>query len=276
MVSAFPILYAKSFSGFYLVLTLVLWMLIVRGSSIEFRQQVDNDLWRGFWDVCYCISSALLAILFGAAVGNVIRGVPFNSNLDFTGSFALALNPYAVLVGVLSLVYLCMHGSLFIALKTAFDEHRVRALKSAGILYAAVVVLIVLTTAASFPSRHGLGANFMHHPILFLLPIITIIGIIGIGCSLKAKNPLSGLAASAMALAGLMGSAGASLYPAILPKLGQASGGLTVYNTSAPEADLMLAAVLNLVGIAIVIVYSTYVHKVFGGKVNIYEEGPAY
>ena len=276
MVSAFPILYAKSFSGFYLVLTIVLWMLIIRGTSIEFRQQVDNDLWRAFWDAWYCISSVLLAILFGAAVGNVIRGVPFDSHLDFIGSFALALNPYAVLIGVLSLAYLSMHGALFVAVKTAIDAHREWAIKVAGFLFIAVVVLIVLATGVSFPVRPSLSANYIHYPVLFILPILTVVGLVGIGVSLKAANPLRGLASSALTLAGLMGSAGASLYPTLLPNLGQATGGLTIANTSAPHADLQIAAVLNVIGIIMVVVYGAYIHRVFGGKVNIYEEGHAY
>jgi cytochrome d ubiquinol oxidase subunit II len=276
MVSAFPILYAKSFSGFYLVLTLVLWMLIIRGTAIEFRQQVDNDLWRGFWDACYCVSSVLLAVLFGAAVGNVIRGVPFNSHLDFTGSFGLALNPYAILIGVLSLAYLSMHGAIFIALKTAIAEHFDWAIKVAGVLFVAVVVLIVLATGLSFPVRPDLATNYVRYPVLFVLPILTLVGIIGIGSSIKGRNPSRALAASAITLAAMMASAGASLYPSLLPNLGQATGGLTIANTSAPEADLQLAAVLNIAGIVAVICYAAYVHKVFGGTVNIYEEDHAY
>ena len=127
MVTAFPDLYAKSFSGFYIVLNIVLWLLIIRGSSIEFRHQVENDLWRNFWDTCYSVSSILLAVLFGAAVGNVFRGVPFIGDTHtFVGSLGLALNPYAILVGVLSLLFLAMHGSLFLALKSGIDEHRDR------------------------------------------------------------------------------------------------------------------------------------------------------
>lgn len=278
MVSAFPVLYAKSFSGFYLVLNVVLWLLIIRGTSIEFRQQVENDLWHGFWDVWYCLSSALLAVLFGAAVGNVIRGVPMGPNFDFTGSFALALNPYAILVGVLSLVYLCMHGSLFIAEKTSLEEHRARALRSANVLYIAAVVLAVLTTAATFTVRRDMAANFTHFPALALLPLITIGGLIGIGVSMKGRKPGNALLCSAVALAGLMGSAGASLYPNLLPNLSPGGLSLTVHNASAPSNDLVLSAALNVIGLIAVAIYGAYVHKVFRGpvKVSAFEEGHAY
>ncbi|MDR3707114.1 MAG: cytochrome d ubiquinol oxidase subunit II [Capsulimonadaceae bacterium] len=276
MVSAFPTLYAKSFSGFYIVLNLVLWLLIIRGTSIEFRHQVDNDLWRGFWDVWYCISSALLAILFGAAVGNVIRGVPFDEHLNFTGSLGLALNPYAILVGVLSLVYLAMHGSLFVAVKSGIDEHRERAHKVGGWLYAAAVVLMLLTTAVSPLARPGLLDNFHRFPALVILPLLTIAGAVGIGVSLKAGNDNRALVSSAITLAALMGSAGASLWPNLLPNLGQASNGLTIYNTAAPQADLTIAAILNLIGVVAVVLYGIYVHKVFKGRVDLAQTGHAY
>ena len=100
MVAAFPHLYAVSFSGFYLVLILVLWLLIGRGVGIEFRSHIADPMWRGLFDVLFCVSSFLLAVLFGAAVGNVVRGVPLDATGNFQGSFALALNPYAILIGL--------------------------------------------------------------------------------------------------------------------------------------------------------------------------------
>ena len=276
MVSAFPDLYAKSFSGFYLVLTLVLWLMLIRGSSIEFRHQLHDGMWSGFWDVCYCASSALLAVLFGAAVGNVVRGVPFNSTGNFIGSFSLALNPYAVLVGVLSLVYLAMHGSIYTAVKTGIDEHRKRAFKWASGLFAVAIVLMVGVTLASLLIRPDLLDNFHRFPILCLLPIVTLAGIVALALSLNARKPSRAFAASAATLAGLMGSAGASLYPNLLPNLGCKTGGLTIYNSAAPHTSLALTAAINLVGLSAVLVYGLYVHKVFAGKVVVSDESHAY
>ena len=126
MVAAFPRLYAASFSGFYIVLTLVLWLLLMRGGALEFRSHMKSPLWRDFWDLIFSVSSALLAILFGAAVGNVVRGVPLDAAGNFQGSLLMALNPYAVVVGVLSLVLLAMHGANLLAAKTT-DIQRARA-----------------------------------------------------------------------------------------------------------------------------------------------------
>ena len=118
MVAAFPRLYAASFSGFYLALMLVLWLLLLRGIAIEFRHQVDSELWREAWDVVFAGSSTLLALLFGVAVGNVLRGVPLDAEGQFRGSFALMLNPFAVLAGLVSVAVLAVHGAAWIALKT--------------------------------------------------------------------------------------------------------------------------------------------------------------
>ena len=118
MVVAFPHVYAASFSGFYLALMLVLWLLLLRGLGIEFRHQIDHDMWRHAWDVAFSLSSALLALLFGVAVGNVLRGVPLDAHGEFQGTFALMLNPFALLGGLLSVAVLSLHGATWVALKT--------------------------------------------------------------------------------------------------------------------------------------------------------------
>src|SRR5512144_535761 len=109
MVVAFPNLYASSFSGFYLALMLVLWLLLLRGLGIEFRHQVEDPLWKHAWDVAFSVSSALLALLFG---------VPLDADGQFQGTFTLMLNPFAVLCGLLSVATLSLHGANWVALKT--------------------------------------------------------------------------------------------------------------------------------------------------------------
>ena len=131
MVAAFPTLYAASFSGFYLALMLVLWLLILRGLALEFRHQLDNHLWLQAWDVVFTGSSLLLALLFGVAIGNVLRGVPLDADGHFQGSFALMLNPFAVLGGVLGVVTLAMHGAGWLAVKTRAISRPDRAVGSA-------------------------------------------------------------------------------------------------------------------------------------------------
>jgi cytochrome d ubiquinol oxidase subunit II len=261
MVAAFPTLYATSFSGFYLALMLVLWLLILRGLALEFRHQVDNALWRQAWDVVFSLSSLLLALLFGVAVGNVLRGVPLDADGRFQGSFALMLNPFAVLGGLLGVVALAMHGASWIALKTRGDlQTRGRVWRRRLALVTAVVVSAFV--AASFAARPGFTANFAAMPPLVLVPLA------GVGAlGLLARGPRRdgpGFAASAVVVATILGSAAAGLYPTMLPALaGSAHEGLDIYNAAAPDGSLRIALAIYLTGMAIVAVYLTRIYAVW-------------
>jgi cytochrome d ubiquinol oxidase subunit II len=267
MVAAFPRLYAASFSGFYIVLTLVLWLLLMRGGALEFRSHMKSPLWRDFWDLIFSVSSALLAILFGAAVGNVVRGVPLDAAGNFQGSLLMALNPYAVVVGVLSLVLLAMHGANLLAAKTT-DIQRARARTWAKNLWYAVVALTVAATALAFWARPTVGDNFQRMPFLFAIPLIAVASLIAIPIYQNREQFGKAVYAGAMLLVGLMGSAGASLYPFLLPELGSTTGGLTIYNAAAPKHNLETAFAAIVVAMTVVIVYHIYIHRVFAGTVR--------
>ena len=169
MVVAFPSVYAASFSGFYLALMLVLWLLILRGLSLEFRHQIDNALWHDAWDVVFSGSSMLLALLFGVAFANVLRGVPLDAQGAFQGSFALMLNPFALLGGVLGVVTLAQHGASWLALKTNGDL-RDRARRYQRRLWGVMTAAIAATVAASFVVRPDFTRNFLAAPWLSIVP----------------------------------------------------------------------------------------------------------
>src|SRR5689334_4105614 len=171
LVVAFPHAYASAFSGFYLALMLVLWLLILRGVGIELRHQIDNPLWRQAWDVTFSISSALLAVLFGVALANVMRGVPFDADGSFQGSFALLLNPFAVIGGLVSLILLSLHGAAYLALKTDAAMHD-RAWRAIGWLWWPAAGLILAIVAASFAVRPDFPTNFLRWRVLFVWPIV--------------------------------------------------------------------------------------------------------
>lgn len=269
MVAAFPRLYAASFSGFYLVLTLVLWLLIARGGGIEARSHVDDPMWKGFWDVVFSVSSILLALLYGAAVGNVVRGVPLDPSGNFLGTFSLTLNPFSLLCGVLSVVLLALHGAHFLAVKSAGAQEE-RAKRYAGWLYWAVLVLSIAATAFAFVVRPGAGANFAAHPYLLFVPLIAVVALAAIPILQKRNDFNKALFASAALIAGLMGSAGASIYPFLLPALGRSGQGLTIANGAAPEHNLVTALIANLVAMTAVILYGIYIHRVFRGTVRVH------
>lgn len=267
MVAAFPHLYAVSFSGFYLVLILVLWLLIGRGVGIEFRSHIADPMWRAMFDVLFCISSFLLAVLFGAAVGNVVRGVPLDASGNFQGSLALALNPYAILIGLLSVALLAMHGANFLAFKTGGDQ-QARARLWAGRLWVGVAALVVAATVASFFVR-PVGANFARYPVLTVLPLLALLSLFAIPFFQRRGEDGRAVYAGAILIGSLMASAGASLYPFLLPALGKPGEGLTIFNSAAPQHSLLIALVANLCGMTFVIGYHIVIHRIFRGTVQI-------
>lgn len=267
MVAAFPRLYAASFSGFYIVLTLVLWLLIGRGLSIEFRGRIADPLWHEFWDTVFFASSALLAVVFGAAAANVVRGVPLDATGNFQGSLGLALNPYAILVGLFSLVLLSMHGANFLAFRTGGDVE-LRAQRIAIILLPVAGVLGAAVSAVSFFLKPGLVANFIRFPYLLVLPLLCLIGLAATRLFQTKHDYESATKASAVAIVGLLGSAGASLYPTVLTNLNRAGPDLTIYNTAAPHSNLVTALVLNVLAMCGVVSYQVALHRIMRGKVT--------
>jgi cytochrome d ubiquinol oxidase subunit II len=158
---AFPLLYASSFSGFYLPLMMVLWLLMLRGIGIELRGHSDNPVWHGFFDVVFCLSSILLCVFFGAALGNVVRGVPLGTDHYFfeplwtnfrVGADNGILDWYTVLTGVIALVTLTTHGSLFVATKTEGEVNR-RACAVAKIAWPIQLLLTIVGLIATVSIR---------------------------------------------------------------------------------------------------------------------------
>jgi cytochrome d ubiquinol oxidase subunit II len=263
MVAAFPTVYAASFSGFYLALMLVLWLLILRGLAIEFRHQLHNTLWEQAWDVVFCGSSLLLSLLFGVAIGNVLRGVPLDADGHFQGSFALMLNPFAVLGGVLGVVALAMHGAGWLALKTT-GVLRDRARRWRTSLAWVTAGVLVAFVAASPIVRPDFAKNFLAMPVLVAVPLLGLAGIV-ILLRRPARDGLA-FAGSSLVVGATLGSAAAGLYPTLLPALpGSAHAGLDIYNSASPEGSLRIALAIYIGGMAIVAVYLWKIYRVWRG-----------
>jgi len=273
MFVAFPRLYAASFSGFYLALMLVLWLFMLRGIGYEFRHVVKNPMWTGIWDTAFALSSGLLALLFGVAVGNVLRGVPLNAAGEFQGSFALMLNPSAVVAGLLSVAVLLTHGCAWLVLKTEGDL-RDRARKCGIGTSIASAVLAVAFAAGSNLVRPGFYANYMQAPILLVVPMIAIAALVATPLLLRltstgARFDGRPFISTTLTIIGLLGSAAAGLFPRMLPALGNnPSLDLTSLNTSASTHGLEVALAANLIGMPIVIVYMVIIYRTWRGKVS--------
>src|SRR5690348_2319102 len=183
---SFPVLYAASFTGFYLPLIIVLWLLMLRGVSIELRGHIRNPVWTSFWDGVFFLGSALLAIFYGAALGNVVRGVPLDGSHNFfealwTDFNALSVNPgildwYTILIGLMALVALTAHGANYIAVKTEGDLQS-RARRIARYAWMVTIGITVLGTIATFIVQPAAGASFTSRPWGYIFPLIALAGL---------------------------------------------------------------------------------------------------
>jgi len=272
---AFPMLYASGFSGFYLPLMMVLWLLILRGSAIEFRNHLHSLVWIPFWDFVFSASSLLLVVFFGAALGNVVRGVP----LDETGyffeplwtNFRLSehtgiLDWYTVLVGVTALAALMMHGALWIRLKTSGDVSE-RAAKLASSAWWGVLVLTGLLTMITFAVQPQVTANFKTWPLGYILPAIAIAGLASVQFELRRRGELNAFLASATYLLGMLTSVVFGVYPMVLPAR-NAAFSLTVSSAKAGTYGLKVGLIWWAIGMILAAIYFVYVYRSFAGKVS--------
>src|SRR5262245_29235306 len=268
MVVAFPTLYASSFSGFYLPLMLVLWLLLLRGLGIEFRHQIHHPMWEDFWDVVFSAASVLLALLFGVAFANVLRGVPFDESGGFRGTFAVLLNPFSILGGVLSVATLALHGACWAALKSDGDLQR-RARRFAAVLWIPAAVLLAAIVAASFAVRPDFLHNFTARPLLLVFPLAALASLAMNRAAITLGRDRRAFVASCAYVASVLASVTAGLYPTLLPAApGSAGPGLDIYNAAAPPGRLKVALAISLVGLAIVSVYLVSVYRIWSGKTS--------
>jgi len=273
---AFPLLYASSFSGFYLPLMVLLWLLVGRGISIEFRAHLQSVIWTNFFDGVFSFSSGLLAIFYGAAFANVIRGVPLNSDHYFFEplwtDFRVGPNPgildwYTCLGALLALVSLSMHGALFLNLKTE-GKLQSRARGMAIALWVAVVLFTIVETASTLLLRPELQTNYLHHPAWFMIPIIVVSGLILVIYFLAKNRDAAALCASGAFLAAMVVGAAVGLYPTVLPASGNPQYSLTIYDAAASPESLRLGLYWWFPGIAIAITYFVFVYRMFRGKAS--------
>jgi len=281
---AFPVLYATAFSGFYLPLMIVLWLLILRGLSIEFRNHIDSPAWTPFWDVVFALSSALLAVVFGAALGNVIRGVPLDESgrffeplwTDFKpGPNAGILDGYTVLVGLGSLAALAMHGALWVALKTD-DPIAARARRIAARVWWAVLFLTGLITFVTMRLQAQVPANLARWPMGMVFPLLALAGLAGVPWFLARRRDGRAFLASAAYLAGMLTSAVFGVYPYVLPATTGPDRGLHIYSAAAGESGLRIGLVWWTIGMIIVVGCHVFIYRHFAGRVRVGDSAHGY
>ena len=289
---AFPTFYASVFSGFYLPLIIVLWLIIFRSIGLEFRNQFHFQMWKDIWDKAFGVSSLLLALFFGIALGNIVRGVNlggvengisvyeghyfflplWNSSFSPFGETLGVIDWFTVIIGLITVVTLAIHGANWIILKTGSSINN--QLKS--VIFKLNIALLILTIFSLLMWRiinPGSLDNFMGKPYLIIFPIIYISGLLGLFFIHKLKKDIYGLGFSTLLILGGITSSLASLFPVILPSTNSIHESLTIYNTAAPQYSLSVALSWGIVGFILLFVYMIIQKRLMAGKIDKMDYG---
>ncbi len=274
---AFPQLYASGFSGFYLPLMMVLWLLMLRAIGIEFRTHIQERVWQGFFDTIFGVSSILLAIFFGAALGNVVRGVPLNPDGYFfeplwtnwrVGAQNGILDWYTVMCGVVALVTLVVHGSLYLAIKTEGELNR-RARGVASFLWPVQVLLTIFSLIATVYAVPGILTNYTRWPIGYLVPAVVIGSLICMYFAHSRRNEKGAFLASALYIIAMLVGAVFALYPKVLPASTGSQYDLTIYNSATGAHGLSVGFVWWSIAMVLAAGYFFFIYRMFRGKVKL-------
>jgi cytochrome d ubiquinol oxidase subunit II len=278
---AFPLLYASSFSGFYLPLMIVLWLLMLRGIGIELRAHMENPVWVGFFDLIFCFSSALLAIFFGAALGNVVRGVPLGADGYFfeplwtnfrVGANTGILDWYTVLTGVIALITLTSHGALYLAVKTE-NELNQRVRRVALTAWPLQLILTIAGLIATFYVRPTVLDNYKQHAVGYLVPLVVFGSLAAMIYGILKEQYKLAFVASALYIVGMLVGAAFALYPVVLPSSSDPARNLTIYSTAAAHHGLTVGITWWSIGMVLALGYFTFLFRMFRGKVRLEGDG---
>ena len=277
LVAIFPRLMASAFAGYYLALFLILWCLILRGISIEVGGHINDRLWQGYWDFNFVLSNFLLAILFGAAAGNVARGVPLNADGNFSMAFFTDFNVrghvglldwYTVSIAILAAVVLAAHGATYLTLKTEGPVHD-RSEKYARYLWIAVVPLGLIILIESRFVRPDLPGRAWSNPFWWLGLIVTVSSIIALISGLAGRRERRAFLASNFLIVGLLATGATAIFPVMLHSTLAPEHSLTAYAVAVSPGTLRLASFWWPVGFALAVVYFIFISRRYAGKVSL-------
>lgn len=266
LFALFPKAFASAFSGFYLPLIIALWLLMARGAAMELRNHYDGPLWHQFWDTLFSVSSAVLIVVFGVALGNLLRGVPLDADGYFRGTFAFLLNPYALGVGMFALVALCAHGASFLALR--IENGFVARVRSAlPWLWLATVVCFFGVTIATLMMRNDLLA----HPGVIGCGLLGVVALIGVRVAMVRAWDAGVFIASSAFLASMLAVSAQTMYPYLLRDFPGTDAGISIFSSAPSPVAQLSALVVTVLALAAVIVYTTLLWPKLAGKIRLEE-----
>lgn len=267
LFAAFPEVYATVFSGFYLALFLLLVVLVFRAVAIEFRSKRESIRWRQSWDIAYSISSYVITLLLGVAVGNVINGVPLNTMHEFIGSFWTLLNPYSILVGITTVALFMMHGTIYLVMKTDGElQQKVLRWVNNSIIF--FVITYVSTTMITLVYVPNMTQHFKDYPILFVLPLLNMLAIANIPREVHHNRFGWAFISSCASIAALITLFAIGIYPNILPSNPNPEFSLTIFNGASSQKTLSIMLIIAIIGVPFVLAYTAGIYWIFRGKVR--------
>ncbi len=264
--AAFPLVYAVMFSSLYSLLMLILFALILRGVSFEFRGKIVDPRWKKLWDACFFIGSFLPALLFGVTFANIFQGIPFDGAGIYHGTILTLLNPYGLLGGVLFVVLFLLHGGLWLAIKSEGDLHERAAALTGKLWMVLLVVAAVFLIATKFATR--LYDNYFAHPALFLVVLITVLALVAVRYFLAKRAYFKAWFASALTILGMTFFGIIGLFPNMFPSSIDPKYSLTAFNASSSPLTLKIMLTVVLIFIPIVIGYQLWTYSLFRHKVT--------
>jgi cytochrome d ubiquinol oxidase subunit II len=295
--TVWPLVYATAFSGFYWAMLAVLWALFFRPVGFDYRSKISNPQWRRTWDWGLFVGGAVPPLIFGVAFGNLLQGVPFHFDNDlrmfYTGTFWQLLNPFALLAGVVSSTMITFHGANFLMIRTegAIFERARRASWLFGAISLVAFALAGLWLTKGIPgfviTSHvdpnalpnpldktvvtETGAwlqNYSTYPLSKLIPVIAFAGgLLGILAAL-ARKPLAAFIGSSVAMLGIIGTAGASMFPFVMPSSTDPRSSLTVWDSVSSQLTLSLMFWATMIFMPLIILYTGWAYRVMSGKVT--------
>jgi cytochrome d ubiquinol oxidase subunit II len=294
--AAWPLVYATAFSGFYWAMLVVLWALFFRPVGFDYRSKIQNAAWRSTWDWGLFIGGSVPPLIFGVAFGNLLQGVPFQFDnylvSTYTGSFWQLLNPFALLAGVVSSAMITLHGGAYLAHRTegVIQDRAIGAAKGAALIMVLAFVgagvwlqgidgyrITSTVQAAALPDplsktvvreAGAWMANYGLQPALWLLPALGLLGALLAALLLHRRHTLSAFVSSSLALVGVIGTAGASMFPFIMPSSSMPNASLTVWDSVSSQRTLGIMFWATLIFIPLIVLYTGWAYRVMRGKVT--------
>ena len=264
--AAFPRGYAVMFSSLYTALMLILFALIVRGVSFEFRGKVESPAWRKFWDYCAFAGSIAPATLFGVAFANIFRGIPIDADGVYQGNLFTLLNPYGLIGGLLFLVLFLVHGALWLAIRTEGDLQE-RAVATVNKLWPVELGIAVIFLIASMFATDLYG-NYLANPLLFVIILLAVAGLLGIKKFVAQKALFKAWFASALTIVAATFYGVIGLFPNMFPSNIDPSFSLTAHNSASSALTLKIMLVVVILFVPLVLIYQTWAYIMFKDKIK--------